>query len=169
MGETFFDLLGIHPDATDAEVKQAYRARAKATHPDAGGSAVEFRAVQEAYETLETAHKRSLYRSWLDGQERRGVAAGPSIDDDMAVALLFHQLDAFQSMAIRELVKSLLWAGGAIGLSLFSWASAKAGGHYVILWGPAVYGAFRALRSISTVIKVSQLRRQLEAQIRMGG
>jgi hypothetical protein len=45
-------LLGLAPDATLAELKRAFRARALETHPDRGGDAEHFRAVQRAYERL---------------------------------------------------------------------------------------------------------------------
>jgi hypothetical protein len=47
---SIWQTLGLEPSATLAEIKQAYRARALATHPDRGGTAVAFRAVQSAYE-----------------------------------------------------------------------------------------------------------------------
>lgn len=47
-----YRVLGLSPDATDAEVKRAYRARVKEVHPDAGGDEREFRRVTRAYETL---------------------------------------------------------------------------------------------------------------------
>jgi len=47
-----FDILGVDPDADDAEVVEAYRQRVLEAHPDHGGSASEFRAVQSAYEQI---------------------------------------------------------------------------------------------------------------------
>jgi len=47
-----FEVLGIDPDADDAEVVDAYRRRVKETHPDHGGTAAEFRAVQTAYKRV---------------------------------------------------------------------------------------------------------------------
>jgi len=47
---SIWQTLGLEPSATLADIKQAYRARALQTHPDRGGSAEEFRAVQSAYE-----------------------------------------------------------------------------------------------------------------------
>jgi ferredoxin len=49
-----YDVLGVDPDAGDAAVLDAYRERVKETHPDRGGSASEFRAVQEAYERIKS-------------------------------------------------------------------------------------------------------------------
>jgi hypothetical protein len=50
-GVTIWDTLGLKPNASVLEIKAAYRKRALETHPDRGGSAPEFRAVQAAYES----------------------------------------------------------------------------------------------------------------------
>jgi hypothetical protein len=44
--------LGLAPGATLAEVRKAFRQLALETHPDHGGDADDFRAVQNAYERL---------------------------------------------------------------------------------------------------------------------
>lgn len=67
--------LGISSDASDAEIKKAYRALAKRTHPDSGttGDTVRFRAIQEAYEALSDPERRRDYDrprtpvSWTGG------------------------------------------------------------------------------------------------------
>ena len=46
-----YEQLGIDPDATATEIRDAYRSRAKETHPDRGGSSEEFKQLQEAYAT----------------------------------------------------------------------------------------------------------------------
>lgn len=51
--------LGLEAGATVLEIKRAYRARALQTHPDRGGSANEFRAVQSAYESALKRRKHS--------------------------------------------------------------------------------------------------------------
>lgn len=45
-------LLGLPAVFTADELKKAYRAKAMLTHPDRGGSAAAFNAVQNAYEKL---------------------------------------------------------------------------------------------------------------------
>lgn len=45
-------LLGLPAVFTSAQLKKAYRAKAFLTHPDRGGSASSFTAVQNAYERL---------------------------------------------------------------------------------------------------------------------
>ena len=47
-----FEVLGIDPDADDAEIDQAYRRRVMETHPDQGGSTRAFQRVKDAYERI---------------------------------------------------------------------------------------------------------------------
>jgi len=60
---TRYDVLGLKTDATQNEIKKAYRKLAAVTHPDrAGESTVSlFRTVQDAYETLSDPSRREAY------------------------------------------------------------------------------------------------------------
>jgi hypothetical protein len=49
------DVLGVRPDAPLQEIRDAYRAKAKRYHPDAGGEEWAFRILVQAYEVLSTA------------------------------------------------------------------------------------------------------------------
>jgi hypothetical protein len=51
----WWDVLGVPSDAKAADVEAAYRRRRAATHPDRGGDATEFAAVQKAWEEARTA------------------------------------------------------------------------------------------------------------------
>lgn len=55
---SIWSVLEVPEGATLAEIKRAYRARALATHPDRGGDADAFRAVQRAYEEAITRRAR---------------------------------------------------------------------------------------------------------------
>jgi DnaJ-class molecular chaperone len=60
---TYYDVLGV-PAGVDAEaIHNAYRARARQYHPDAGegSSAGKFREIVEAYETLGDPERRQAY------------------------------------------------------------------------------------------------------------
>lgn len=60
----YYEVLGIQKDATDADIKKAYRTLAKKYHPDVNkekGSDVKFKEVQEAYEVLSDSQKRHSY------------------------------------------------------------------------------------------------------------
>jgi DnaJ-class molecular chaperone len=57
----FYNILGVSKDASEDEIKQAYRKLAKEHHPDKGGSKEKFQKIQEAYDTLSDSQKRSQY------------------------------------------------------------------------------------------------------------
>jgi len=47
------EILGVDPDATESEIKRAYREKILETHPDkVGGDGQEFIKVKQAYECL---------------------------------------------------------------------------------------------------------------------
>ncbi len=56
-----YEILGVRRDATDEQVKAAYRRRAKATHPDSGGNPEAFSRVQKAYELLLDPVRRKVF------------------------------------------------------------------------------------------------------------
>ena len=47
-----YSVLGLKRSASDEDIKQAFRTKARETHPDKGGDPEEFRKVREAYECL---------------------------------------------------------------------------------------------------------------------
>ena len=58
--------LGLAPPYTQEDVMQAYYAKAKKVHPDHGGTAEEFRALQEAFEKAKQyTDFRVDRRSWI--------------------------------------------------------------------------------------------------------
>jgi len=70
----YYEILGVSRDATEAQIKSAYRKAARKYHPDVNKdpSAVEkFKDINEAYEVLSDKEKRSRYDSlganWQDG------------------------------------------------------------------------------------------------------
>ncbi|HVV13889.1 J domain-containing protein [Amycolatopsis sp.] len=57
----YYEMLGVERDASATEIKSAYRSRARAMHPDAGGSPREFHLLRAAYEILSDPHRRADY------------------------------------------------------------------------------------------------------------
>jgi curved DNA-binding protein CbpA len=68
-----YSVLGITPQASEREIRSAYRALAKKLHPDTGSGSSEekFRAIQDAYEVLSDPEKRRSY----DTARQRAAAA----------------------------------------------------------------------------------------------
>jgi DnaJ-class molecular chaperone len=70
-----YDTLGVARDASDADIKKAYRALVKQVHPDSAtpGDIARFREIQRAYEVLSDDAQRRNYDntpapvSWTGG------------------------------------------------------------------------------------------------------
>jgi len=56
-----YDVLGVSRDASESDLRSAYRKRAMEAHPDKGGSEEEFVRLAEAYEVLSDPSKRRMY------------------------------------------------------------------------------------------------------------
>ncbi|TXK17337.1 J domain-containing protein [Homoserinibacter sp. GY 40078] len=56
-----YEILRVSADASEAELRRAYRMRVRETHPDHGGVAAEFHAVQLAWELVGSAEARAAY------------------------------------------------------------------------------------------------------------
>ena len=65
MTETHYQVLGVAPTATPAEIKSAYRNLAMIVHPDLGGPAMLFERVSVAHEVLTDPARRHSYDLFL--------------------------------------------------------------------------------------------------------
>ncbi len=57
----YYKVLGVSKEASEDEIKRAYRRLAHRYHPDKGGDAERFKEVSEAYRVLSDREKRSQY------------------------------------------------------------------------------------------------------------
>lgn len=73
MSKDYYSILGVNKNATEAEIKQAFRKLAHQYHPDKkGGDAEKFKQINEAYQTLGDASKRKQYDQFGSGYEQAG-------------------------------------------------------------------------------------------------
>ena len=113
----FYQLLGVARDASDTDIKKAYRKLAMEYHPDRNRSPdaeAKFKEIAEAYEVLRDPQKRAAY----DRYGRAGVGAG-------AAGAGFHHVDL--SEALEIFMRDFGGLGGLGGLeSLFGGGRAQA-------------------------------------------
>jgi DnaJ-class molecular chaperone len=76
MAKDYYVVLGVGPDATMAQIKSAYRSKAKRWHPDhSRGGSEPFLDIQEAYEVLCDEGRRKAYDEELAREKRVQRAA----------------------------------------------------------------------------------------------
>ena len=122
----YYVVLGIEEDADSSSIRSAFRALARRYHPDAGAgsSAIEFRRVLEAYETLSDPDRRRLYdRRLRVARGRPAVVVEWSIPGSVAEPLFDPRLRADrvpdtrprsrQSMSLDDMVSELFAAFSA--------------------------------------------------------
>ena len=64
MAKDLYEILGVSKDASDSEIKKAFRRRARELHPDvnkAADSEDQFKELNEAYDVLSDPNKRAQY------------------------------------------------------------------------------------------------------------
>lgn len=59
--KNYYDILGVSENASNEQIKKAFKDIAKREHPDRGGDEAKFKEANEAYDTLKDAGKRNEY------------------------------------------------------------------------------------------------------------
>ncbi|KAE8345295.1 hypothetical protein BDV24DRAFT_125723 [Aspergillus arachidicola] len=82
----FYDVLGVAPTATEAQLKTAYKKGALKYHPDKNANnpdaAEKFKELSRAYEILSDSQKRSIYdQLGEEGLENGGGGGGMGAED----------------------------------------------------------------------------------------
>jgi len=88
---THYEVLGIDPTASAADVRRAYLALARQHHPDAGGEAATMQTINEAWAVLGDPGSRARYDRGVasEGPRRSAPAGDPTrvrTDDEELLA-----------------------------------------------------------------------------------
>lgn len=82
MAIDYYQVLGVNPSASEAEIKKAYRKLAHLHHPDkAGGSDEKFKEINEAYQVLSDKSKRAEYDQFGSVGARARTGSGFGTED----------------------------------------------------------------------------------------
>lgn len=78
----YYSTLGLNQNASQDEIKAAYRKMAMKHHPDRGGDEKKFKEIEEAYRTLSDPQKKQMFDMGVDpngpqGQGGFGFQQGP--------------------------------------------------------------------------------------------
>lgn len=57
----YYSILGVPRNASDQDIRKAYKKQSMQHHPDRGGDEAKFKQVNEAYQTLKDPQKRADY------------------------------------------------------------------------------------------------------------
>ena len=82
----YYEILGVDRNASDDDIRKAYRKMSRKYHPDLAGAEFEdkFKEVNNAYEVLSNPEKRRMYDMGVDpNNPSSGSSAGNPFDMDM--------------------------------------------------------------------------------------
>ena len=72
----YYSTLGLQRNASDAEIKKAYRSMAMKYHPDRGGDEKKFKEISQAYEFLSDPQKKQIIDLGGDPNAQPGMGRG---------------------------------------------------------------------------------------------
>jgi hypothetical protein len=134
---SYYDLLGVPPNATEMEIRSAYGRDVLRLQESASDKVAQFRATLDAaFATLVDPAKRSAYDAQLLAGMQDATAATTDGSDE----------------AFRYARRGGLWfaAGGLITGLTYAFSE----GTYFLAWGPLIFGAYQLIRGLIRYLTV---------------
>ena len=149
---SYYDLLGVPPHATELEIRSAYGRDVLRLQESTSDKVAQFRAALDAaFATLVDPMKRSAY------DEALAAAAQSNVADGAEEA----------NAAFRYARRGGLWfAGGALVTAL---TYAFLSGTYFLAWGPLLFGGFQLVRGLLRYLTVPSGGRKATHLAVLGG
>lgn len=106
MARDYYDILGVNRNASEDEIKKAFRKKAKQFHPDANpdnpSAEARFKELNEAYEVLKDSEKRPQYdrfgENWKNYQGFNGQQQNPYTGGSGGFGAQADMSDMFESI-----------------------------------------------------------------------
>jgi hypothetical protein len=134
---SYYELLGLRPDATEMEIRSAYGRDVLRLQETASDKVAQFRATLDAaFATLTDPEKRSAYDASLATARENLAAEDPDATED----------------AFRYARNGGLWFAGGGLVTAVTYAFSE--GRYLIAWGPLLFGGFQLARGLLRYISV---------------
>lgn len=150
---SYYDLLGVPPHATELEIRSAYGRDVLRLQESASDKVAQFRAALDAaFATLVDPTKRSAYDEALAAAAQNNIVGAP--DDASAAAFRYARRGGFW------------FAGGALVTAL---TYAFSEGTYFLAWGPLLFGGFQLVRGLIRYVRVPSGARQATHLAVLGG
>ncbi|KAJ4827625.1 Chaperone protein dnaJ A6 [Turnera subulata] len=91
----YYETLGVSKNASQDELKKAYRKSAIKNHPDKGGDPEKFKELSHAYEVLSDPEKREIYDQYGEDALKEGMGGGAGAHNPFDIFESFFGAGAF--------------------------------------------------------------------------
>ncbi|ELR97612.1 DnaJ-class molecular chaperone with C-terminal Zn finger domain [Gloeocapsa sp. PCC 73106] len=127
--KTYYAVLGLHPSASTLEIRRSYRELSKRFHPDTTSlplaiAKIKFQELNEAYATLSSPERRSLYDLKIGYSRINVIQAPPSYSRDDLTPSTIYTGPSDRPLSSGEIFALFLLGGTFVGCLLLAFAIA---------------------------------------------